>query len=180
MRLFFKEAVYEYRPFDSVNCVPFIYKCSKDSPFRLAEPYNLVVDPTRRLAGVTKQYMFPRTVVEMYHLTCVRKNIKTKLSNVSNRLNYGSEAEEFLKRWENWRPEHGPIHPHPYIGKMFKECIVVPNYFNVDLTAICASCSKSHDLMRCSRCKQVKYCSEKCQKYDWDNHKKTCAPLQLK
>jgi hypothetical protein len=99
---------------------------------------------------------------------------------VSNRLNYGSEAEEFLKRWENWRPEHGPIHPHPYIGKMFKECIVVPNYFNVDLTAICASCSKSHDLMRCSRCKQVKYCSEKCQKYDWDNHKKTCAPLQLK
>lgn len=51
-------------------------------------------------------------------MTCVRKDMSKKLLNVSNRANYGTEIEEFLVKWDNWRgPEDGPIHPHPVISR---------------------------------------------------------------
>jgi len=40
----------------------------------------------------------------------------------------------------------------------------------------CHSYSKK-DLMKCSRCKVVKYCSTECQEKDWVNHKKDCKIL---
>ena len=32
------------------------------------------------------------------------------------------------------------------------------------------------NLLQCSRCKKVRYCSRECQKLDWKNHKVTCLP----
>jgi len=39
MRTYFKEASYELLPVDSMNAVPFIYKISSESPFRIAAEY---------------------------------------------------------------------------------------------------------------------------------------------
>ena len=47
----------------------------------------------------------------------------------------------------------------------------------------CASCAKPETglaegatLLRCSRCKTVRYCSRECQSNAWKEHKKTCVP----
>ena len=52
-----------------------------------------------------------------------------------------------------------------------------------DTTANCASCTKSEteldegaNLLRCSRCKTVRYCSKECQTSAWKDHKRTCVP----
>eukprot|EP01113_Clastostelium_recurvatum_P001650 TRINITY_DN10677_c0_g2_i1.p1 TRINITY_DN10677_c0_g2~~TRINITY_DN10677_c0_g2_i1.p1 ORF type:complete len:318 (-),score=46.25 TRINITY_DN10677_c0_g2_i1:33-887(-) len=40
---------------------------------------------------------------------------------------------------------------------------------------LCHTCQTGEgDLMKCSRCLQVRYCSVLCQKKDWATHKKTC------
>jgi len=135
MRIFFKDPIYEYYPYDSVNCVPFIFKVDKAQPFRLAAPYSIIVDPTRRIEPVKNFFLFERNVVrkamlvltgisplllqvEMYHMTFIRKDLHKKLLNVSNRVNYGTNIEEFLDRWDSWRgPADGPLHPHPTISR---------------------------------------------------------------
>lgn len=39
----------------------------------------------------------------------------------------------------------------------------------------CHKCNKLYEkLMRCSKCKTIKYCSAKCQKDDWEKHKIIC------
>lgn len=38
----------------------------------------------------------------------------------------------------------------------------------------CSNCGAEHCQMRCSNCKDVYYCSEKCQKAHWKYHKKHC------
>lgn len=40
----------------------------------------------------------------------------------------------------------------------------------------CNKCGKTEDLSRCSRCKQVRYCSRNCQLNDWACHKLSCKP----
>ena len=41
----------------------------------------------------------------------------------------------------------------------------------------CIVCQGRENLQRCGRCKSVQYCSAKCQKEDWNNHKKYCKEL---
>lgn len=49
MRTFFKYPTCELLPLDHVNNVPFIYKIRNNLSFKLAEPYPVLFDPTRRL-----------------------------------------------------------------------------------------------------------------------------------
>lgn len=41
----------------------------------------------------------------------------------------------------------------------------------------CATCQKTTDLQRCTKCKSIKYCSKDCQKKGWKGHKKICPLL---
>lgn len=180
MRTFFREPIYEYLPVDELNSVPFIYKCTKDLKFKLASGYNfIVVDPTRRIEGIAKPYIFKRSELEMYHMSLVRKNMRQKVNNVSNKANYINHSD-FLERWNNWKIEDGPIHPHEIMSKYFKDMAIRENYFNIDIMNQCYVCCQSYDLKRCSRCKSIRYCSEVCQSYDWKNHKEECKKIEKK
>ena len=97
MRTIFKEPTLEYWPMDDVNAVPLIYKIRDDGQFRLAEPYPVMLDPTRRVANPKNFHLFPRTVVEMFHMTLVRKNMRAKLDNCSNKMNLAF-AEKFMSQ----------------------------------------------------------------------------------
>ena len=39
----------------------------------------------------------------------------------------------------------------------------------------CNGCYATGQMLRCSRCIKVYYCSERCQKNDWKEHKRTCV-----
>ena len=48
----------------------------------------------------------------------------------------------------------------------------------------CAVCSKKTDVgavnpKKCAKCRNIVYCSEDCQKTDWENHKKICKPCAI-
>ena len=51
-------------------------------------------------------------------------------------------------------------------------------------TADCGACGASEteplEFKKCGGCKLVVYCSENCQKQDWENHAKFCKKLHLK
>lgn len=40
--------------------------------------------------------------------------------------------------------------------------------------SVCFKTDKLENLFRCSNCKKVIYCSEKCQKVDWKKHRENC------
>ncbi len=82
MRIFFKQPIYEFYPHDNLNAVPLIYKIQEGSEFKLATPYSIVLDPTRRLENTKHFYLFTRQEIEMYHMSFVRKNMHSKLENV--------------------------------------------------------------------------------------------------
>eukprot|EP01091_Cochliopodium_minus_P010675 TRINITY_DN2880_c0_g1_i1.p1 TRINITY_DN2880_c0_g1~~TRINITY_DN2880_c0_g1_i1.p1 ORF type:complete len:329 (-),score=83.95 TRINITY_DN2880_c0_g1_i1:52-1038(-) len=170
MRLFVKKPIWEYFPYDNINAVPLIYKLS-NSEFQLAAPFKIEVDPTRRIEPIHNFFMFDRGVIEMYHYTLVRMNMRKKVDNVSNKANY--QASSFMEKFEDWKPEQGVIHPHPLIGSQFTHILTVPNYFKIDFSTICIVCYKS-TTKRCLRCKSVSYCSKNCQSKHWEKHKKDC------
>jgi len=172
------EATYEFIPFDETNAVPLICKLRDNGQFLLAEPYPVLLDPTRRVANFKKFQLLPRQIVEMYHMTLVRRHMRVKLENTSNKMNL-SKAEEFLNSFECWKTEMGVIHPHPHIGSYFHEVRTLPNYFAVDIRASCYVCSKALRLYKCSQCRSTKYCSARCQSHDWPRHKLSCHALKM-
>ena len=50
--------------------------------------------------------------------------------------------------------------------------------------SVCSNCKhppkKGEDLKRCSRCQFTRYCSEQCQRKDWDFHRFSCSVVAKK
>ena len=76
--------------------------------------------------------LFSRDELEMHHMSMVRKNIRGKVQNVSNRANY-TNTEGFWEQFEAFEPGKKLVHPHPFFHERFSTVEVVPNYFNVNL-----------------------------------------------
>ena len=92
-------------------------------------------------------------------------------------------------RWRTLAPFVTRIAISPLFGVSYVEPI-----FNIDATndddndggsrgnasdGVCENCHQEREvseLQRCSRCKKVTYCSEKCQKAHWKLHKPSCWP----
>jgi len=177
MRYFFKEPTYQLMPHDEINSVTLIYKIKDKSEFKLAcslpNP-GILVDPTRRLDNLSNFKLFERDIIEMYHMSFVRKDMRRKMMNVSNRGNYQyNDLESFLQKFETWTPENGILHPHPFFQSHYKYIETIPNYFDIHLDKICCVCFKSAT-KRCSKCKKVNYCSVEHQALDYPTHKYTC------
>ena len=97
MRLFLREPVYEYFPYDNFQVVPFICRCDSNSKLALAAPFAaMMADPTRRPEPLGNFFFFERGLVEMYHYSFVRLDMRKKFVSVSNRGNYVL-TEDFLK-----------------------------------------------------------------------------------
>ena len=160
MRVFLKEPIFEYFPYDNYNAVVFICRLSSDLPLLLAAPIsNLMADPTRRIKSVGNySFFFDRGSVEMYHYSFVRKNMHRKCISVSNRQNY-TNANSFLEKLATWKSSDGPIHPHEIIGQIFSEIVTIPNHFEIDISAQCALCARraTADCRLCEN-QKVKHC----------------------
>eukprot|EP00937_MAST-01D_sp_MAST-1D-sp2_P007130 g7130.t1 len=138
MRYFFKWPELELTPPDELNCVPVLYRIAAHMPFRLACPYPCLIDPTRKLENLRRLHVAERGEVQMYHYSFVRRDMRAKLLNVSNRQNYvgGGEAhalERWAARFAAWQPRDGVMHPHPFYEKAFTGVRRVPNWFAIDV-----------------------------------------------
>lgn len=43
----------------------------------------------------------------------------------------------------------------------------------------CAVCASEESIRKCARCRNIQYCSPRCQRADWRAHKSTCHPPQV-
>lgn len=156
MRYYCKSARYELLPLDEGNFVSAIFVCNRLMPFRLACPYPVLVDPTRRIDRLTRVKIFDRSECEMHHMSLVRRDIGRKFRNVSNRVNYMSDkevhevmrgrrrggtgttssVERFLRQYKTWKAGEVLVHPHPYFHEVFKSVVVVPDRFHVGRVTI--------------------------------------------
>lgn len=179
MRLYFKAPCYEYLPLDNINTVTMICRINDAMPLRLISGrYPVLVDPTRRPCGWSNFHVFDRSVVEMHHYSFVRKDIASKLTNVSNRANYRADVQAFVMQFEAWTPADGVLHPHPAIGRQFKYVTTHPDPFNIHLDLTCSYCL-ALSITRCSRCHHAVYCSSECQLKDWPQHKLKCLQSSI-
>lgn len=82
-----------------------------------------------------------------------------------------------------------PVCAHPECGRWGKQCHNGINYCDVPAHArhvgamrkvtknACAFAACTYvGEMKCSKCKQVRYCGAECQKRDWCEHKRVCVP----
>ena len=96
---YYKDSTYRLEPMEDYY-VSLIYKLKRGKTFIAGQPFPVLVDPTRRMEpGNCK--IFTREELEMHHLSYVRKNIKTKLTNSSASPNFKSIdkiADYFNKR----------------------------------------------------------------------------------
>ena len=58
--------------------------------------------------------------------------------------------------------------------------VVRPKRVNVDAPDCCGYCLCAGAQLRCTACKEVRYCDGECQRADWKQHKSACAKKSAK
>lgn len=100
MKTYFKNPTYEIRPMNEYY-VSLIFKIREDSMFRFNAYSPVLIDPTRRMSPTDKPLILKREEIEMYHMSYVRKNIKSKLLNSSSKDAF-QNVEKFLNMFEEY------------------------------------------------------------------------------
>jgi hypothetical protein len=81
--------------------VPLIYRIT-DHLFALGNSFPVLVDPTRRIIAEQLK-VFSRNLIEMHHMTAVRRNYERKLRCSSAVGNFRNRIAELLENWQNWQ-----------------------------------------------------------------------------
>jgi len=70
-------------------------------------PSPVLVDPTRR-PNYDKYVIFDPSVIQMHHMTLVRKNIDSKIRNAAKRLNYNNDVaiQKQIDYYNNWNEDN--------------------------------------------------------------------------
>jgi hypothetical protein len=138
-----------------------------------AEKLDIPVSPMIRGFEVMKEKKLIEDMNVSREGTTTITNINLK-NNLSNRMT----AEELYK-----------LNDIPNCSGL---CVRIPNYKpvldemkqnHIHLKKICGNCSKipqgenCSNLLLCGGCKGVYYCSKKCQKEDWKDHKQICKSI---
>jgi hypothetical protein len=128
MQTYFKSPSFEIRPLNDYY-VSLIFKIKNDSNFVMMGNSPVVVDPTRRINPIKNPLILKRSDIEMYHMSYVRKNIKSKLINSSSKEAF-KDIDGFLKMFQDYK-----------LGETFftttppgnEKTIFVENKFNIEL-----------------------------------------------
>jgi hypothetical protein len=107
---YIQKPVFQYE--SATAYVPFIAKIFPRSRIRLESPFPLQTDPTRRLNGDRKLFLFKRKFhlfrkeeLAMHHMGLVRRNIFVKYRN-STANDGGAKSQKllaFARRVQDWR-----------------------------------------------------------------------------
>jgi hypothetical protein len=70
-------------------------------------PSPVLVDPTRR-PNYDRYVIFQPDVIQMHHMTLVRKNIDSKIRNAAKRLNYDNDVaiQKQIDYYNNWNEDN--------------------------------------------------------------------------
>jgi hypothetical protein len=74
MRLYFRDPRWELLPVDDLNYVPAVLRVHPSMPFRLAVPFPVLVDPTRKLHNCTRVLEFGREEVRV--MSCRKPRLR--------------------------------------------------------------------------------------------------------
>jgi len=101
----------------------------------------------------------------------------TKIADDLKQLNYTLVAAEQMKRIVI-DPRTNVIAVQP--TKQFEDAIVKAVEWICGRTPVCKWCGKTTQnlgktLVRCGRCKQIRYCGKECQAKHWPQHKPVCT-----
>jgi len=83
--------------------VPLIYRIKHGTTFVLSTPSPVLVDPTRRISGITKPLILKREQIQMHHGSYIRDDIRKKLENSSASINFKDDIEKLVNHYENWK-----------------------------------------------------------------------------
>lgn len=83
--------------------VPLIYKIDERT-FSLGKQWPVPADPTRKL-DAKNLILFTRDVIEMHHMSYVRKDIRIKLVNSSASVNFKDRIDILANYWKAWTPK---------------------------------------------------------------------------
>ena len=104
---FFKSPSYLIdKPHDTMISLFFPIKNNKIQ-FILNYPSPVLVDPTRR-PNYDQYSIFEPSIIQMHHMTLVRKNIDSKIRNAAKRLNYNTEEaiQKQIDYYNNWTDDN--------------------------------------------------------------------------
>lgn len=82
--------------------VPLIYKID-ERRFSMANRWAVSADPTRRLEARNLR-LFGRDEVQMHHMSYVRKDIMSKLTNSSASMNFKDRINSIASYFDRWQP----------------------------------------------------------------------------
>lgn len=100
MTTYYKDSIYRLEPKEEYY-VSLIYKIKNNTEYVFAQQFPVLVDPTRRMKS-EKCKAFTRDEIEMHHMSYVRDNLKTKLSNSSANVNFKDvdKIVDYFNKWE--------------------------------------------------------------------------------
>ena len=102
MQTYYKSWEYALDPPETYY-VSLIFKIKNDSNFVLMAPSPVLVDPTRRISGITKPLILKREQIQMHHGSYIRDDIRKKLENSSASINFKDDIEKLVNHYENWK-----------------------------------------------------------------------------
>lgn len=140
MEHYFKYPTCKMMPENDEQYVPVICKLDINCPFRLMAPYPVTVDPTRRiLYDSNNVFITKRPILTMYHFSLVRKDMRIKLYNASNRGSH-TNVDKFHSFFTRWKIGE-PLKQFTYT-RDFTKIEMVENKFNIHLDKSCEKCFK--------------------------------------
>ena len=105
MTTYYKEPIYRLDPKEDYY-VSLLFKIKSGRRYEINCPFPVLVDPTRRVE-FGKCKVFTREEIEMHHMSYVRKNIKTKLTNSSASPNF-KNIDRIVNYYNSWEfPKQG-------------------------------------------------------------------------
>lgn len=81
--------------------VPLFYKVNEYNNYHFNVQLPILVDPTRKMES-GNFYIFPRSEVQMHHMSYIRDNIEGKFNNSSANINF-KDINKTVEYFNNWK-----------------------------------------------------------------------------